>query len=176
MAIKTPSRIFIDESGKSVAELAAAAAGLTQDAMVARVELIKFAQNGNLEARKAIIELSKVVPPNPDAESKRKFRKPRRLTKDINRKDRLTLRGEEKAVRSVDGRMLDIKDVLNKGGLAGGKKLPLYVVDAIAFKAERAARKVAPVTPGIKQLGPKQPTEKQLQREAARAQAAEDAM
>lgn len=167
--------MFFPEPSESIAGLAAAAAGLTQEAMIARIKLIKIGQTGNKEAQDAIIQLSKVVPPNPNADKKRKFRKPRRLTKDLNRKDRLTLRGDEKDVRTVDGRSLDIKDILNKGGLAGTKKLPQYVVDAIAFKAQRAAGKPAPITPGIKSIGPKQPTAKQLQREAARAQAAQDA-
>lgn len=128
-----------------------------------------------MEARNAIIALSKIVPTNPEAKRKLSFRKPRRLTKRSNRKDRLTLRAEERAVRSVDGRMLEIKDVLSKGGLAGTKKVPQYIVDAIAWKMGKAAAKPAPVTPGVKSIGPKPPTEKQLQREAARVAAIEDA-
>lgn len=169
-----PSQVFFPEPEKSLATLTATAAGTTPEAMMARVQLIQTAHDGNLEARNALVALTKVVPPNPDAVKKRTFRKPRRLTRDHNRKDRLTLRGEEKAVRSVDGRMLDIKDVLNKGGLAGTKKTPQYIVDAIQWKMDKAVKRVNPTTPGVKPIGPKQPTEKQLQREAARAQAAED--
>jgi hypothetical protein len=137
--------------------------------------LIKIAHDGNMEARNALVALTKVIPMNPDAKRKLTFRKPRKLTKRSNRQDRLNLRGEEKAVRSVDGRMLDIKDVLNKGGIAGTKKTPQYIVDAIAWKMDKAVKRVNPTTPGVKSIGPKQPTEKQLQREAARAQATEDA-
>lgn len=170
-----PSQVFFPEPENSLAALTATAAGTTPEAMVARVQLINTARDGNLEARNALVALTKVIPPNPDAVKKQTFRKPRRLTLRSNRKDRLTLRGEEKAVRTVDGRYLDIKDVLNKGGVAGMKKTPQYIVDAIQYRMDKAVKRVNPTTPGSKPIGPKQPTEKQLQREAARAAAAEDA-
>ena len=170
-----PSQVFFPEPSQSVAAITAKAAGSDQEAMQARMTLIKIAQHGNMEARNALVALTKVVPMNPDAKRKLSFRKPRQLTKRSNRKDRLTLRGEEKAVRSVDGRMLDIKDVLNKGGLAGTKKTPQYIVDAIQYRMDKAVKRVNPTTPCVKSIGPKQPTEKQLQREAARVAAAEDA-
>jgi hypothetical protein len=170
-----PSQVFFPEPEQGLAALAIAASGTTPDAMVARVQLIKTAQGGSIEARKALVALTKVIPPNPDAVKKRTFRKPRRLTKDYNRKDRVTLRGDEKAVRSVDGRMLDIRDVLNKGGIAGTKKTPQYIVDAIQYRMDKAVKRVAPSNSGVKSIGPKPPTEKQLQREAARAQSFEDA-
>lgn len=170
-----PSQVFFPEPEKSIAALAASAAGTTPDAMVARVQLIKTAQDGNLEARNALVALTKVVPPNPDSVKKQSFRKPRRLTRRSNRKDRLTLKGEEKDVRTADGRFLNIEDVLNKGGLAGSKGIPQYIVDAQMYRMEKANAKPAPTTPGTKPVGPKPPTEKQLQREAARAEAERDA-
>jgi hypothetical protein len=170
-----PSQIFFPDPAQSVAALTASAAGSTPDSIQARMMLIKIAHDGNMEARNALVALTKVIPMNPDAKRKLTFRKPRKLTKRSNRQDRLTLRGEEKAVRSVDGRMLDIKDVLNKGGVAGMKKTPQYIVDAIQYRMDKAVKRVNPTTPGVKSIGPKQPTEKQLQREAARVQATEDA-
>jgi hypothetical protein len=170
-----PSQVFFPDPGQSVAAITAKAAGADQDAMEARMRLIKIAQDGDMEARNALIALTKVVPMNPDAKRKLTFRKPRNLTRRSNRKDRLTLKGEEKAVRTVEGRYLNIEDVLNKGGLAGTKKTPQYIVDAIQWKMDKATKKTSPTTPGVKPIGPKPPTEKQMQREAARVAAERDA-
>lgn len=170
-----PSQVFFPEPDKSLSALTATAAGSTPEAMMARAQLIQTAHDGNMEARNALVALTKVIPPNPDAVKKRTFRKPRRLTRRSNRKDRLTLRGEEKDVRSIDGRHLDIKDVLNKGGVAGMKKTPQYIVDAIQYRMDKATKRVSPTAPGTKPIGPKPPTEKQLQREAARLAAERDA-
>jgi hypothetical protein len=170
-----PSQVFFPDPGQSVAAITAKAAGADQSAMESRMALIKMAQEGNMEARNALVALTKVVPMNPDAKRKLTFKKPRRLTRRSNRKDRLTLKGEEKAVRTVEGRYLDIEDVLNKGGLAGTKKTPQYIVDAIQYRMDKANAKAAPTTPGVKPVGPKPPTEKQMQREAARVAAERDA-
>jgi hypothetical protein len=170
-----PSQIFFPDPAQSVAAITAKAAGADQSAMESRMALIKMAQDGNMEARNALVALTKVVPMNHDAKRKLTFKKPRRLTRRSNRQDRLTLKGEEKAVRTVEGRYLDIEDVLNKGGLAGSKKTPQYIVDAIQFRMGKANSKTSPTTPGVKPIGPKPPTEKQMQREAARVAAERDA-
>lgn len=172
-----PSQVFFpDAQAESLASITATAAGGSQEAMVARVNLIDIARGGNEEARAAIINLSKVVPPNKDFEKKRKFKKPRRLTKDYNRQDRLKLRREESAVRTVDGRILNIEDVLQKGGIAGTKKIPQYITDAIEYKMSKARAKASPSTLGMNPVTPKPPSQKQLQRQQAIAQASEDSM
>ena len=176
--MNNPKLAFIEGNAEEVLKLQLLATGNDKDvATLAKAKLIEMASQNIREAQIAVASMQQAKQNAEQAamsDKPAKFRKPRKLTKDVFRRGRTTLNQDAKIVRNINGRQVPIKDLLQKGGLVKSNFVPSYVTQAIAWKMEKAAEKVNPTGINVKSIGPKQPTDKQLQRAAAREQAMQD--
>lgn len=147
--METPNRAFLTSAyvpPDKIDQLAELAALSTAEGIDARMRLIEIARRGNDYARIVLTTLAKVIAPQ--YADKKGFRKPKKLAPPVIVSKRTTLTREAADVRDLDGRRLDVKEVLQKGGIAGTRKVPQYIQDAIAWKMQKATAKTNPLEIG----------------------------
>lgn len=149
METPSPNRTFLERGyvpPEKIDQLAELAVQPTSKGIQSRMKLIEIARRGNEYARVTLTTLAKVIAPQ--YADKKSFRKPKKLAAPVIVSKRTTLTRDAADVRDLDGRRLSIQEVLQKGGIAGTKKVPQYIQDAIAWKMQKATGKVNPLETG----------------------------